>query len=80
MPPRGLLYVRRARSSLGRAVRTAHRGAYRDRGDLLTYLLTYLLHRRSQDALARVEAFIGGAKMEEARRRRGWRALVKVSK
>ena len=76
MPPRGLLYVRRARSSLGRAVRTAHRGAYRDRDDGLT-CFTYLLHRRSQDALARVEAFIGGAKMEEARRRRGWRALLK---
>ena len=45
---------------------------------VVTYLLTsYLLHRRSQDALARVEAFIGGAKMEEARRRRGWRSLLK---
>ena len=30
----------------------------------------------AQDALLRVEAFIGGAKMEEAKRKRGWlRAL-----
>ena len=72
MPPRGLLYVRRAHSSLGRALRTAHRGAYRDR------IVHRPVHRRSQDALLRVEAFIGGAKMEEARRRRGWRALVKI--
>ena len=36
------------------------------------------VHRRSQDELVRVEAFIGGAKMEEAKRRRGWlRAFLK---
>ena len=34
--------------------------------------------RESQDELVRVEAFIGGAKMEEAKRRRGWlRAFIK---
>jgi hypothetical protein len=35
-----------------------------------------VVHHRSQDELLRVKAFIGVAKMEEAKLRRGWlRAL-----